>query len=104
MDANKDPSSLNCSEDAFIAITDVSTKNEGYCESESCVLDDSDYLVLRRLCENSSNCLVYGSNFSSACLLERRLFNLSYLCKGKSVFQFMKFLLPIKHFHQFGIV
>ncbi|CAC5371010.1 unnamed protein product [Mytilus coruscus] len=82
VDANKDPSSLNCSEDAFITIMDVSVKSEGYCKSASCIIDNSDHVVLRRLCENSTNCLIYGSNFSSACLLEQRRFDLSYLCEA----------------------
>ncbi|CAC5399334.1 unnamed protein product [Mytilus coruscus] len=82
VDPDRDPSLLYCPDDALITILNISVKNEEYCGSQPCVIDDRDHEALKRLCDNSHFCLIYGSNFSSACLLGQRSFNMSYMCEA----------------------
>ncbi|CAC5355496.1 MAM and LDL-receptor class A domain-containing protein 1,MAM and LDL-receptor class A domain-containing protein 2 [Mytilus coruscus] len=81
MDANRDSTSLNCTEEAFIKVLNVRVDDEGYCESEPCIIDERDHEALRKLCDNSNHCFMYRSNISSSCALDQqRRFNMSYMC------------------------
>lgn len=94
VDLNRDPSLLYCPDDTLITILNISVKNEEYCESQPCFIDDSDHEAVRRLCDNTEFCLIYESNFSSACLQERQSFNMSYMCEGKK----LHFLMVLNYF------